>query len=313
MEVLFRASDKMRRTSVGDEIYLRGIVEFSNICSKNCIYCGLRRDNHGLIRYRMPNDVILSSAHRIKDLHIPTIVLQSGEDDYYDRERLCRIISRIKQETGLVITLSVGERSKEDYQAFKEAGADRYLLKHETASAEIQRRLRPGASFENRMKCLFWLKELGYEVGTGVMVGLPLQNEETLADDILMMQQLDADMIGIGPFISHPQTPLAKHPDGDPHMVIKVIAVTRLVTKTANIPATTALVTMNPALRLKALSVGANVVMPDFTPHEYRKFYDIYPGKTDGIGDAASFLNHFQAQVAKIGRIIGKGPGFRKR
>jgi biotin synthase len=312
MDVLFRASGDVRKTCVGDEIYLRGIVEFSNICGQNCLYCGLRRDNHSITRYRIPDDAILSAAHRIKDLHVPTIVLQSGEDDFFDRKRLCRLISRINEETGLVITLSVGERSMADYRAFKKAGADRYLLKHETASTEIQKRLRPGTSFKNRLRCLHWLKELGYEVGTGMMVGLPLQNEETLADDILLMKQIDADMIGIGPFISHSQTPLANHPNGDPVMVLKVIAVTRIVTKTTNIPATTALVTLNPEMRLKALSVGANVVMPDFTPHDYRKFYDIYPGKSDGSGDAAAFLVHFQSEIARFGRTIGKGAGFRK-
>lgn len=311
-DALFRTSDDVRKTCVGDEIYLRGIIEFSNICAQNCLYCGLRRDNHSITRYRIPDDVILSSAHRIKDLHVPTIVLQSGEDDFFDRTRLCRLVSRIKEETGLVITLSVGERSRADYRAFKKAGADRYLLKHETASTEIQKRLRPGTSFENRLRCLHWLKELGYEVGTGMMVGLPLQNEETLADDILLMKQIDADMIGIGPFISHSQTPLANHPNGDPDMVLKVIAVTRLVTKTTNIPATTALVTLNPEMRLKALSVGANVVMPDFTPYAYRKFYDIYPGKSDVNRDAASFMNHFQSEVARFGRTIGEGTGFRK-
>jgi biotin synthase len=313
MDALFCMADDMRKVCVGNEIYLRGIVEFSNICAQNCLYCGLRRDNHSITRYRIPEDVILSSAHHIKDLHVATIVLQSGEDDFYDRDCLCRLISRIKEETGLVITLSVGERSLDDYRAFKHAGADRYLLKHETASTEIQKILRPGAPFEKRLRCLHWLKELGYEVGTGMMVGLPLQNEDTLADDILLMKQLDADMIGIGPFIAHSQTPLANYPDGDPHMVLKVIAVTRIVTKTTNIPATTALGTLNPGMRLKALSVGANVIMPDFTPYDYKQFYDIYPGKSDCNGDAATFLSHFKADIKEIGRVIGKGSGFRSR
>ncbi len=313
MDALFSAADDVRKASVGDEIYLRGIIEFSNICRQNCLYCGLRRDNEAITRYRIPEDDILFSAHRIKDHHISTVVLQSGEDDFFDRDRLCRLISRIKKETGLVITLSVGEFSFDDYRAFKEAGADRYLLKHETASTEIQKRLRPGAPFDKRLRCLHWLKELGYEVGTGMMVGLPLQNEDTLADDILLMKQIDADMIGIGPFIAHPQTPLANHPDGAPEAVLKVIAVTRIVTRTTNIPATTALGTLNPEMRLKALSVGANVVMPDFTPRDYKIFYDIYPGKSDCDGDVAAFLSHFESEITMMGRVIGKGSGYRKR
>jgi biotin synthase len=313
LDVLFRAADDMRKKCVGDEIYLRGIVEFSNLCRQNCLYCGLRRDNDGITRYSMPEQEILATVRLIKKLHVATVVLQSGEDYSFPRDGLCRLISQIKDETGLFITLSVGERSLEDYRAFKQAGADRYLLKHETASVEIQKKLRPSAPFENRLRCLHWLKELGYEVGTGMMVGLPLQTENTLADDIILMKQIDADMIGVGPFIAHSQTPLANYSNGDPTMVLKVIAVTRLVTKTTNIPATTSLVTLNPAMRLKALSVGANVVMPDFTPSEYRRFYDIYPGKSDHIVDITTFLNHFASEISRIGRVIGTGSGYRKR
>jgi biotin synthase len=313
MNELFLAADDVRKTGVGNDIYLRGIIEFSNICRQNCLYCGLRRDNDKITRYRIPEDEILSVTHLIKDHDISTVVLQSGEDDFYDRDYICRLVSHIKEETGLVVTMSIGERSRDDYYAFKEAGADRYLLKHETASMNIHKRLRPGTSFENRLLCLHWLKELDYEVGTGMMVGLPMQNEESLANDIILMKQLDADMIGIGPFIAHPQTPLANYPDGDLNAVLKVIAVTRIVTRTTNIPATTALEALNPGTRMKALSAGANVVMPDFTPFSYKQFYDIYPGKSDCDGSVATFLSHLELEIAKIGCSLGKGGGYRRR
>jgi biotin synthase len=312
IRALFLAADDVREKFVGDEVHLRGIVEFSNFCKKNCHYCGLRWDNHKISRYRMSEDEVLASAHHIRKLHIPTIVLQSGEDDYFHQDRLCHLIKRISEETGLIITLSVGERSYDDFRAFRKAGADRYLLKHETASAEIQTALRPESSFEKRLACLKWLKELGYEVGTGVMVGLPLQNESSLSEDILLMKQIDADMIGIGPFIAHPETPLANQPNGDVDMVLKMIAVTRIVTKSTNIPATTALGTLNPRKRMEAFSVGANVLMPDFTSARYRQFYDIYPGKTENAGDPGAVLHHFESEIRKIGRIIGKTGGYRK-
>jgi biotin synthase len=313
LDVLFSAADDVRKIAVGDEIYLRGIIEFSNFCSRNCLYCGLRRDNHAITRYRMPEEDILLSAHHIRKLKVSTVVLQSGEDESLNRDSLCRLITRIKEETGLIITLSVGERSFEDYRAFMEAGADRYLLKHETSSARIHRRLRPGAPFKNRLKCLYWLKELGYEVGTGIMVGLPLQSVDMLADDILFMQKMDADMLGIGPFITHSQTPLANCPNGDPDMVLKVIAIARLVTKTTNIPATTALGSLSSDARMKAMSCGANVIMPDFTPLEYKRLYDIYPGKTADNTDVETVMINLHAQITKLGRIIGQGSGHRKR
>jgi biotin synthase len=313
LHALVEAADRIRRRFVGDEVYLRGIVEFSNVCERNCLYCGLRKGNSGLPRYRMTVDEILEAASGIRKLDIGTLVLQSGEDSFFDGDALCRLVERIRMETGLVVTLSVGERPRGDYRAFREAGAGRFLLKHETASPALYRKLHPDSKRENRIQCLRWLRELGYEVGSGCMVGLPGQTPADLADDILLMKDLDADMLGIGPFIPHPQTPLAGSTAGGVQETLKMIAVARLVTRDTNIPATTALTTLDPEGRRKALACGANVVMPDFTPLRYRALYEIYPGR-GGIGETdETAIARLKETLASLGRSVGKGPGDRRR
>lgn len=308
---LFRSADMIRKLNVGDAVHLRGIIEYSNHCRRNCLYCGLRRSNGAIARYRMPDDEVVAQALKIRQAGIMTVVLQAGEDDYDSTARVCELVTRIKEATGLTITLSIGERSYADYRAFREAGADRYLLKHETSSPELYKRLHPDSRHDNRLHCLQWLKKLGYETGAGNMVGLPGQTLEILADDILLMRDLDIDMIGIGPFIAHPQTPLADRPTGDIELVLKVIAVTRLVTGNTNIPATTALATLDHQGRLKALQTGANVVMPDFTPAAYKELYEIYPGRGKVAPDIQAFLARLGSDLEAIGRRIGKGRGQR--
>lgn len=308
---LFAAADAVRKEQVGDEIFLRGIIEFSNYCERNCLYCGLRRGNRKLSRYRMTEDEIIAAARQIKDLHIPTIVLQSGEDSFYSAEIICKIIERIRVETGLIITLSIGEKSLADYQSFQKAGAHRYLLKHETTSVDIYKYLRPGCKFENRIQCLNTLKILGFETGTGTMVGLPGQTPEILADDLLLMKELDADMLGIGPFIAHPDTPLAGLENDAFELTLRVLALARLITRNTNIPATTAMGTIHPLGRIQALRAGANVVMPDFTPEIYKNRYDIYPGRADA-GGAAEIMANLQKDYASIGRSISYSTGYRK-
>ncbi len=311
-ESLFRLADAVRRREVGDEVFLRGIIEFSNICERDCLYCGLRRSNRRLPRYRMPMEEILATAGRVRKAGIATIVLQSGEDPAFRTEQLCRLVSRIRSEYGLTITLSLGERPDSDYRAFRDAGAERYLLKHETASPAIYSRMRPGCALEDRLKCLKTLGELGYEVGTGTIVGLPGQTREALADDLLLMRAMDADMLGIGPFIPHADTPLAGQPAGDGEATLSVLAVARLLTRTTNIPATTALMTLDPRFRLRALGLGANVVMPDFTPADYRRHYAIYPGRSDALS-VEDFLLQIREEIGRIGRTIGGGSGGRKK
>ena len=313
LQKLFAAADEVRKRFVGPEVFLRGIVEFSNFCERNCLYCGLRKGNKELKRYRIGEDEILATAHRIKDADIATIVLQSGEDSFNTTDIICRLIKRIKEETALTITLSIGERSYEDYIAFKRAGADRYLLKHETVTPELYDMLRPGCRYEKRWQCLAWLKELGYEVGTGCMVGLPGQDMASLADDILFMKEIDADMLGIGPFIAHPLTPLAPYPNGSLKLTLKMLAITRLLTKSTNIPATTALTTIDPLARTNAFNAGANVIMPDFTPFSYKRFYDIYPGRSSKSLDIHDFMEVLESELARNGRVIGAGGGYRKQ
>lgn len=311
-EALFSAADAVRRQEVGDEIYLRGIIEFSNVCARDCLYCGLRGSNLRLHRYRMAESEIIETARLIRNAGVGTVVLQSGEDPFFAPDRICRLIAGIRAETGLTVTLSVGERSPADYRAFREAGAERYLLKHETSSPALYRRLRPGSVLNDRLRCLSALGELGYEVGTGNMVGLPGQTLETLADDLLLMKEMNADMLGIGPFIPHPETPLAQTPAGDLYLTLKVLAVARLLTRTTHIPATTALGTLAPQGRLRALKAGANVVMPDFTPPLYRQYYEIYPGRSKTV-KVSDFLRRLQDDIGRIGRTIGHGKGGRKR
>lgn len=310
-EELFRAADAVRRREVGDAIFLRGIIEFSNVCARNCLYCGLRAANHRLLRYRMEEPEIIETARRIQDAGVGTVVLQSGEDPFFTAERICRVVDRIRRETGLTVTLSIGERSRDDYRAFRAAGAERYLLKHETASPGLYSRLRPGSSLEERLACLAALADLGYEVGTGNMVGLPGQTAETLAADLWMMKEMDADMLGIGPFIPHPETPLAGEEAGGVEMTLKVLAAARLLTRTTLIPATTALGTLSPEGRVRALRAGANVVMPDFTPPEYRQHYEIYPGRGKPV-TVADFLRDLKQDIGRIGRTIGAGKGSRQ-
>ena len=308
---LFAAADAIRKEHVGDEIFLRGIIEFSNYCERNCLYCGLRHSNRKLSRYRMTEDEIVAAAHQIKDLRIPTVVLQSGEDSFYTSEIICKLIERIRDETGLIITLSIGERRPADYQSFHDSGAHRYLLKHETASTDVFKYLRPGCTLENRLQCLRTLKKLGFETGTGNMVGLPGQTPEMLADDLLLMKKLDADMLGIGPFIAHPDTPLAGLENDALELTLRVLALARLITRNTNIPATTALGTLHPRGRILALLAGANVVMPDFTPEIYKDRYDIYPGRTD-VGSATENMAILREDFASIGRSISYSAGYRK-
>jgi biotin synthase len=309
---LYSAADKVRKEQMGDEIFLRGIIEFSNYCERNCLYCGLRKGNSRLSRYRMTEDEIIATANQIKKMRVPTIVLQSGEDPFYSADVICRLIERIRKETDLVITLSIGERSYADYKSFQQSGANRYLLKHETASSDLYKYLRPGCNWENRLQCLRWLKELGFETGTGNMVGLPGQTPEILADDLLVIKLLDADMLGIGPFIAHPDTPLAGIDNEDIELTLRVLALARLITRNTNIPATTALATLHPQGRLQALQAGANVVMPDFTPDIYKNRYDIYPGRKD-VGSAVEIISNLEKDFHSIGRSllysIGHRPG----
>ena len=311
-ELLFDTADKVRKQYVGDEVHLRGLIEFSNICRCNCFYCGLRKDNSAVQRYRMTLEEILLLAQKAKDFGYKTVVLQSGEDAYFDTDKMCRIIREIKK-LDLALTLSIGEKSYEEYKAYKDAGADRYLLRIETTDRELYKKLHPSMSFENRVRCLNDLKTLGFEVGTGCLVGLPHQSDESLARDILFFKNIDADMIGLGPFIPSPQTPLQNENGGTLIKALKVMALTRLLLPDINIPATTAMETLQENGRLLALKSGANVVMPNVTDEECKQKYTIYPGKAGLNNTAQEYRNSIVKKIEAIGRTISNGYGFHKK
>ncbi|MGH4050261.1 MAG: [FeFe] hydrogenase H-cluster radical SAM maturase HydE [Clostridium sp.] len=307
---LFNAADEVRKKYVSDDVHLRGLIEFTNICKNNCLYCGLRRDNTNLVKYRLTEEQILDFATKAKSYGYKTIVLQGGEDDYYTKEKMIKIIKGIKA-LDLALTLSIGEKTYEEYKAFRNAGADRYLLRIETTDKKLYEDLDPGMSHENRLNCLKNLKELGYEVGTGAMVGLPSQTIESYADDILYFKEINADMLGIGPFIPNDDTPLAKSKGRELTMALKVMAITRLILPDINIPATTAMESINKNGRLMALQSGANVVMPNVTEGEYRKHYALYPGKIC-TGDTPSHCRGcITGKISSIGRTVSTNYGFR--
>jgi biotin synthase len=309
---LFSYADKVRKDNVGDEVHLRGLIEFSNICKRNCKYCGLRSENKTLERYRISVQDIIKYAKKASEMGYKTIVLQSGEDEYYSKEVLCEIIGEIKK-LDVALTLSVGERSFDEYKAFKDCGADRYLMRIETTDKNLYKSMHPNMDYENRVRCLKNIKELGYETGTGCLVGLKGQTIESLAQDILFFKELDADMVGIGPFIAHPQTPLKDDPNGNFTLALKVMALTRLMMPNINIPATTAMETLNPNGRIIALQSGANVVMPNVTTTEYRAKYEIYPNKIC-INENPSMCRHcIEGKIKSIERTIATNQGFRKK
>ena len=276
-------------TIYGKDIYIRGIVEFSNICSRNCLYCGLRAGNAKLERYRLTEDDIYSCCEDGYRYGFRTFVLQSGEDPYYDTEMICRIVSRLKKDfPDCAITLSIGEKTYEEYKAYKEAGADRYLLRHETANEEHYGKLHPeNMSWKNRMRCLDDLKKLGYQTGCGVMIGSPYQTVECLVDDMLYMAELKPEMIGLGPFLPHSDTPFKDEPKGSYEMTLFMISLCRLMLPNALIPATTALGTIKPNGREQGVLAGANVIMPNLSPVKVRDKYMLYDNKIC-TGDTSS-------------------------
>ena len=312
-QALFTAADEVRQKFVGDEVHLRGLIEFSNICKNNCLYCGLRRDNLKLKRYRMsPEEIVALARRAVKDFGFKTIVMQSGEDLWFTPERLKPILAEIKK-LDVAITLSIGEKSFEEYKAYKEAGADRYLIRIETTDKDLYHRLDPGMSWDERKECLVNLGKLGYEVGSGIMVGLPGQTLESIADDLLFLQDMQIDMAGIGPFIPHPDTPLKDEKGRAFELSLRTMAIMRLLLPDINIPATTAMETLHPEGRIIALQCGANVIMPNVTEGEYRQLYELYPGKAALNETPLHSKTSIGARIEAIGRKIGTGYGSHKK
>lgn len=319
LENLYRHADMVRRNHMGDEVFIRGIVEFSNICLNDCLYCGIRASNGDVARYAIPPEEIVDIAHAMKGSEQTTIVLQSGETPGMADKKLGSVIRRIKGETGLAVTVSVGNRPYETYRFWKECGMDRYLLRFETSDRALFARLRPGSSLDERLRCLGHLKDLGVQTGSGFMIGLPGERLEVLADNIILCRSLDLDMIGIGPFIPHPGTPLRGTKNAyhdDPEMFFKALAVLRVFNPDTHIPATTAFDAVFPGSgRNLALKRGANVFMPNNTPVRYKKEYLLYPGKPSVDESPEECTEAAVARIESLGRIIGKGPGhsFKKR
>lgn len=311
-ENLYHQADKVRHDNVGDEVHLRGLIEFSNICRNNCLYCGIRRGNAQVHRYHLSEQELVDTARKAADIGFKTIVMQSGEDMYYNQARLCRIIEQIKK-FDVAVTLSIGERSYEDYKAFREAGADRYLMRIETTDKDLYHKLDPQMSWQHRYDCLMMIKELGYELGSGIMVGLPEQTLESIAEDLLFLKDIGVDMAGIGPFIPHPQTPLAEEKGGTLELALRTMAVMRLLMPDINIPATTAMESLDPQGRIKALQAGANVVMPNVTEGEYRRLYELYPNKICVNDTPVHCRSCIGLKIMSIGRKIGTGYGGHKR
>lgn len=320
---LWRRADAVRQQHVGGEVHLRGLVELSNHCVRLCAYCGLRAPNQSLVRYRMTEDEVMACARMAVALGYGSVVLQSGEDPGMAAGWMAGLVRRIKRETPLAVTLSLGERTDEELAAWREAGADRYLLRFETSNRGLYERIHPGRPGDprDRLAILATLRGLGYEVGSGVMIGIPGQTYADLAADIRLFGRLDLDMIGVGPYLVHPNTPLADRaqrppcPDGDQApatelTTYKVIALTRLVCPRANIPATTALATLNRRNgRELGLERGANVVMPNLTPPRYRKLYEIYPDKACVAETSEECHRCLTARIEGLGREPGRGPG----
>ncbi len=310
-QILFDSANKVRKQYVGDEVHLRGLIEFSNICRNNCLYCGIRRGNTNACRYRMSEEEIINTASRAVNLGFKTIVMQSGEDMYYDTSRMCRIIEAIKK-FDVAVTLSLGERTYEEYKAFRNAGADRYLMRIETTDKALYHKLDPDMSWQHRYECLLAIKEQGYELGSGIMVGLPGQSIKSIAEDLLFLKELEVDMAGIGPFIPHPQTPLAKEKGGTLNLALRTMAVMRLLLPDINIPATTAMESLAPNGRILALQAGANVVMPNVTDREYCKLYELYPNKACMNDTPTHCRSCIGQKILSIGRTIGTGFGGHK-
>lgn len=302
-ELLAARADNIRQQYYGKKVYIRGLIEFTNYCKNNCYYCGIRAGNGQAQRYRLTKEQILDCCAEGYRLGFRTFVLQGGEDPYYTDERICDIVAAIRaQHPDCAITLSIGEKERASYQAYFDAGANRYLLRHETATPEHYAQLHPASmSLANRKRCLFDLKEIGYQVGSGFMVGSPYQTPANLLADLRFLQELEPDMIGIGPYITHEQTPFADKKSGTAEQTLRLLSILRLMFPYALLPATTALGTIHPNGRELGLKAGGNVVMPNLSPVSVRKLYELYENKICTGEEAAQCRGCLEARVRMAG------------
>lgn len=312
---LHTLADEVRREIYGEDVYIRGLIEISNYCKNDCYYCGIRRGNKSAVRYRLTKDDILACCEEGYKLGFRTFVMQGGEDPYYTDDVMCGIVSAVRERySDCAITLSLGERSYESYFALYNAGANRYLLRHETANAEHYGKLHPQSmNLQNRKDCLFNLKEIGYQVGSGFMVGSPYQTTENLVEDLRFLQKLSPDMIGIGPYVTHAQTPFASFENGSVELTLRLLSVLRLMFPYVLLPSTTALGTLHPQGRELGLKAGANVVMPNLSPVKVRKLYELYENKICTGEEAAQCRGCLEKRVEAAGYKIVTDIGNVKR
>ena len=308
---LYEHADKIRRLNYGTDVYIRGLIEFSNICKNDCFYCGIRKSNSNVDRYSLTKEDILNCCETGYRLGYRTFVLQSGESFAYSDSQICDIVYSIKNRyPNSAITLSIGEKSKESYQDYYNSGAERYLLRHETANNEHYRKLHPSTmSLDNRKQCLFNLKEIGYQVGSGFMVGSPYQTLDNLIEDLRFLQKLQPDMIGIGTYITHKDTPFKNFPNGSLDLTLKMISILRLMFPYALIPSTTALGTISPIGRELGLKAGANVVMPNLSPTIVREKYQLYDNKICTGEEAGECKSCLERRIQSVGYRIISGRG----
>ncbi|SHJ76264.1 [FeFe] hydrogenase H-cluster radical SAM maturase HydE [Paramaledivibacter caminithermalis] len=309
-KILFEYADIVRKKIYGKKVFLRGIIEFSNYCKNSCMYCGLYASNKIINRYRMSKFEIMECCKKGYEMGYRTFVLQSGEDPYYTDEMLKSTISSIKHAfPDAAITLSIGERTKLSFNMLFNAGADRYLLRHEAAEKNLYEKLHPHMSHDNRINCLKILKDIGYQVGAGFIVGLPNQSLEDIVEDLMFLKNLNPHMVGIGPFISHPQTPLKNSPNGSVDMTIICLSIIRLLLPHVLLPATTALRCLDAHSWERSLKAGANVIMTNLTPQEQRKKYDIYKGKGNTADNANTLTVEVKDLIKNAGYEVDMGRG----
>lgn len=303
MEFARNLARETAKNYFSNKIYIRGLIEFTNICKQNCFYCGLRAENGKASRYRLTKDDIMECCREGYALGFRTFVLQGGEDPHFDDSLMCEIVSSIKSNfPDCAVTLSIGEKSRDTYKQLFDAGADRYLLRHETANTEHYSRLHPSSlSLASRKECLFSLKDIGFQTGCGFMVGSPFQTFETLADDLLFIHELQPQMVGIGPFVPHKDTPFGNEPSGSLELTLLLLALVRIMLKNVLLPSTTALGTIHPEGREMGILSGANVVMPNLSPISVRKKYMLYDGKISTDEEAAEGVEALKKRMKKIG------------
>jgi biotin synthase len=309
-DYLHKKADEKRKTIYGDKVFMRGLIEFTNYCKNDCIYCGIRLSNKKADRYRLSEEQIMECCDIGHELGYRTFVLQGGEDPYYNDERLVSLIVKIKKQyPDTALTLSIGEKPYESYKKYFDAGADRYLLRHETNSKELYDALHPDMEYAERIRCLLDLKKIGFQVGAGFMVGLPNQTNEDYVKDLLFLKELEPQMVGIGPFIPQHDTPLKDESQGDLETTCRLLSIIRLILPKVLLPATTALGSISPLGREKGLKAGANVVMPNLSPTNVRDKYLLYDGKICTGDEAAHCRGCIEGRINKAGFKVDMGRG----